>query len=143
MESLPSIVPSERNNGKWLGTAPKHRTFGQYLHDGRKNGVVMEVVPNGYISISTYEDDVPNGLSVVWSEDGFKAELYCKGQLMAGTHDITAWNELASNSKITASDFNELSVTNMLAMKPSGTRSESISRWQSTNRLPASKFRSI
>ena len=96
MESLPSIVPSERDNGRY---------FGQYLHDGRMNGVVMEVVPNGYISISTYEDDVPNGLSVVWSEGGFKAELYNKGQLMAGLHDIAAWNELVSQNKLAASEF--------------------------------------
>ena len=99
MEALPSvseIVPSERDDG---------RNFGQYLQDWRKNGFVREVVPDGDISISTYEDDELNGLSVVWSEGGFKAELYSKGQLMASLTDIEAWNEFASQNKMAASEF--------------------------------------
>ena len=61
LEPLPSLLdasPFEFNNGKGIG---------QHLRDGRKSGVVKEVIPNGDIIISTYENDELNGLCIKWS----------------------------------------------------------------------------
>ena len=61
LESLPSFleaVPIESDDG---------RSFGQYLPDGRKHGIIREVIPNGDVTVASYENDELNGLCIKWS----------------------------------------------------------------------------